>query len=124
MTLEQAEEENKKLFENYLKKEEEHLKMCWKHYEDVKTWKTGEDEYFEREEDKQNWLTSQKRYLEEHEKEVKKYTFDHMNSVRKYYNNFYISYEEYLDALRNGDCYSPFEHIQGDVSVFGIYFHS
>jgi hypothetical protein len=81
-------------------------------------------EYFEDEASKSKWLENQKLHLEELSKNIEKLAFENFSATRKFYNNFYVSYEEYIEALRNGDCYSPFEHTQGDVSVFGIYYHS
>jgi len=124
MTPEELEIENRKLFDEYIQKEKMYIDLAWRHWEEVKGWKVGGDEYFYDEEARSNWLRSQERNLHEYEKDLKKYKYENFNSVKKFYNNFWVSYEEYLDALRNGDCYSPFEHTQGDVSVFGIYFHS
>lgn len=124
MTVEEAEKENRRLFDEYIQKEKTDIELYWKHWEDVKSWKTGEREYFEDEESKSRWLENQKRHIEEHSKNIEKLAFDNFNATRKLYNNFYISYKEYIDALKNGDCYSPFEHTQDDVSVFGIYYHS
>lgn len=124
MTAEEAERENRRLFDEYIKHEKTDIELYWKHWEDVKSWKTGEGEYFEDEESKSNWLENQKQHIEEHSRNIEKLAFENFNATRKFYNNFYVSYEEYIEALRNGDCYSPFEHTQDDVSVFGIYYHS
>jgi len=124
MTPEEAETENRRLFDEYIRKEKTDIELYRKHCEDVKSWKTGEDEYFEDEASKSKWLERQKLHIEEHARNIEKQAFENLSGTRKFYNNFYISYEEYIDALRKGNCYSPFEHTQGDVSVFGIYYHS
>lgn len=124
MTQEESEKENRKLFDEYIKNEKIDLELVRKHWEEVKDWPVGENEYFEDEDSKRRWIQSQEKHINEYQLTIDKQKFEKFNNVRKFYNNFWVSYEEYLDALRNGDCYSPFEHTQGDVSVFGIYFHS
>jgi len=124
MTAEEAEKENRRLFDEYIQKKKTDIELYRKHMEDVKSWKTGECEYFEDDVSKSKWMEKQKLHLEEQSRNIEKMAFENFSATRKFYNNFYISYEEYIDALRNGDCYSPFEHTQGDVSVFGIYYHS
>lgn len=44
----------------------------------------------------------------------------------RFFTGCWVTFEEYMDALRNGDCYSPFEHSvpEQKVHIFGTYFHS
>jgi len=46
--------------------------------------------------------------------------------VNRLYEGCWITWDEYIDALRNGDCYSPWDHSdeKHGVHVFGYYFHS
>ena len=124
MTSEEAEKENKRLFGEYIKQRKTDTELYRKQWNDVKSWKTGKGEYFEDEKAKSKWLENQKRNLDEQAENIEKLALENFSATRKFYNNFYVSYEEYIEALRKGDCYSPFEHTQGDVSVFGIYYHS
>ena len=51
---------------------------------------------------------------------------DQMDNYMKFTIGCWITFEEYVNGLRNGDCYSPFHHgvPDLDVHVFGTYFHS
>ena len=52
--------------------------------------------------------------------------FEGIRPIDKLYDGYWMTYEEYQEALKKDDCYSPFEHINEteDVAVFGKYFHS
>jgi len=52
--------------------------------------------------------------------------FEGIRPIDKLYDGYWMTYEEYQEALRQDDCYSPFEHINDteDVAVFGKYNHS
>ena len=39
-------------------------------------------------------------------------------------NYLYFKDDEYIEMLRNDDCYSPFIHVYNDIVAFGFYFHS
>lgn len=51
---------------------------------------------------------------------------DRMDNYTKFIIGCWITFEEYVNGLENGDCYSPFHHSVPDldVHVFGTYFHS
>ena len=65
-------------------------------------------------------------YYDKEKERLNKMTFDKVTAVDKFYNSMYMTYEEYMEALRNGDCYSPFVHTdeKHNIVVFGTYFHS
>ena len=67
-----------------------------------------------------------KQYVEEEIAKESSKTYETIGNVDKLYLHMWITYEEYMDALRNDDCYSPFEHTDkiNNVVVFGKYFHS
>jgi len=52
--------------------------------------------------------------------------FEGIRPIDKLYDGYWMTYEEYQKALRQDDCYSPFEHINEteDVAVFGKYNHT
>lgn len=58
--------------------------------------------------------------------ELNDISFETLKPVSKLYYGMWLSYDEYQEALRHDDCYSPFEHINHteDVAIFGKYFHS
>ena len=51
---------------------------------------------------------------------------DRMDNYTKFIIGCWITFEEYVNGLEIGDCYSPFHHSVPDldVHVFGTYFHS
>ena len=51
---------------------------------------------------------------------------DYVDNYTKFIIGCWLTFEEYVDGLKNGDCYSPFHHGVPDlgVHVFGTYFHS
>lgn len=124
MTSEEKDEKNRILFSEYIKNGIIANDMNKIHLKEYEAMPVGEDEYFETEECKRSFIKAQEIWIEEHEEYIKKIKLEDFDNDNKLYNHMWITYDEYMDALRNGDCYSPFEHTQGDVSVFGIYFHS
>lgn len=102
---------NRETFRAWLATEKAELEGWRKRCEPVKS---KEHEYWDPE------------YYEERKKELEEATFEKITATDKYYNDMYITWDEYMEALHNGDCYSPFKHVdtKNNVVVFGTYFHS
>ena len=117
---------NLELFSQHIKEELDKVEQRWKDIDSYKSMPTGENEYFNDEDDKSRFIASEIKYLNARKEELQVLKMSDLKEVDKFYDNMWITYDEYIEALRHDDCYSPFEHINEteDVVVFGKYFHS
>lgn len=123
---EEKDRKNLELFTQHIKEELDKVTQGWKDIDSYKSMPTGEDEYFESEDDKERFIEAQMKYLNERKEELQDLKMSDFKEVDKFYENMWITYDEYMKALQDGDCYSPFEHVNEteDVVAFGTYFHS
>lgn len=103
----EAEKKNKEIFEENIKYNKEMIKSY------SETNKLPEHDA---------WIEYRKEIIADMERRG----FEDIRPIDKLYDGYWMTYEEYQEALRKDDCYSPFEHINDteDVAVFGKYFHS
>lgn len=123
---EEKDRKNLELFTQHIKEELDKVTQGWKDIDSYKNMPTGEDEYFESEDDKERFIEAQMKYLNERKEELQDLKMSDFKEVDKFYENMWITYDEYMKTLQDGDCYSPFEHVNEteDVVAFGTYFHS
>lgn len=123
---EEKDRRNLELFTQHVKEELDEVTQGWKDIDSYKSMPTGENEYFEDEDDKERFISGQIKYLNERKEELQNLKMSDFKEVDKFYDNMWITYDEYMKALQDGDCYSPFEHVNEteDVVAFGTYFHS
>lgn len=104
ITKEEVEKRNREIFDENLKNEVERAKI-----------------YISQASGEQS-----KKWAQDHLKDLENSSYEKCSLLDKLYDHMWITYDEYIEALRHDDCYSPFEHINEteDVVVFGKYFHS
>lgn len=107
MDINEAKEKNREIFDENIKNEKESIRLYTEKYSGPEC-----DAYIA--------------YRKEIIADMERKGFEGIRPIDKLYDGYWMTYEEYQEALRKDDCYSPFEHINEteDVAVFGKYFHS
>lgn len=128
MSDEEAIHANLKMFDEYVRHENKSIDDWEKFIDKIEETPfdldTNKDCYYETPEEKAGYIKSARGFIQKDRNKINNLKYDLLTPLDKMYERMWITYEEWQDAMRHDNVYSPYLHEFGDLVVFGTYFHS